>query len=111
MWEWRIFWSTSVSCSGFDEPDIFLLLQRGRISNESPRRDDYVAVTSDIGLKWRGGRELEVKIRKEVDEASGAERWQKVISNCKTDNSQLDLKYNYMVVYLHRSTVTRFPSQ
>ena len=73
-WEWRIFWPLK------DDIDILNLLgvgQRGRSPHEV-RTDVYVKCTNDVGIKWRGSKILEIKVRLERQE-SGAEKWIKVL--------------------------------
>ena len=72
-WEWRIFWPLK------DDVDILTLLgvgQRGRSPYEV-RTDVYVECTDEVGIKWRGSKTLEIKVRLEKQE-SGAEKWVKV---------------------------------
>ncbi len=75
MWEWRVFWPLE---SKEDGPDVFKLLRPWFTHNESPRTDVYFAMTTAIGVKWRGEKTLEVKVRHAEDNATGAELWVKV---------------------------------
>ena len=75
MWEWRVFWPLESKEQG---PDVYKLLRSWFTHNESPRTDAYIAMTTAIGVKWRGGKTLEIKVRHAVDDATGAERWAKV---------------------------------
>ena len=80
MWEWRIF--LHVPRSGLDDeaelPDIWRLLD-SKPWNSYPevRTDVYFACSPRSGVKFRSGRNLEVKMRSEMHE-SGAEKWDKV---------------------------------
>lgn len=71
-WEWRAFWSDRER-----KVDVFELLGVKRGSG-TDRTDVYVSCTSDVGIKWRGERDVEVKVRSERDERTGAEKWDKV---------------------------------
>ena len=74
--EWRIFWS--LDKDDVAEVDIFSLLKGRFVHKETPRTDIYLQTTNDVGIKLRGEKEMEVKVRSGVRDEIGAERWEKV---------------------------------
>ena len=74
--EWRIFWS--LDKDDVAEVDIFSLLKGRFVHKETPRTDIYLQATNDVGIKLRGEKEMEVKVRSGVRDEIGAERWEKV---------------------------------
>ena len=82
-WEWRVFWPSNED----NVTDILEVLDikhswsfpwAGRGAGVRARTDVYVSCTEEVGIKWRGERLVEVKVRSERDEKSGAEKWEKV---------------------------------
>ena len=74
--EWRIFWS--LDKDDVAEVDIFSLLKGRFVHKEIPRTDIYLQTTNDVGIKLRGEKEMEVKVRSGLRDEIGAERWEKV---------------------------------
>ena len=73
-WEWRVFFPLDSDTS----PDLWSLLSAHASGSSPERRTDlYVRCVDGAGLKVRGGRLLEVKLRS-TREANGAEHWKKV---------------------------------
>jgi hypothetical protein len=75
-WEWRVFFPAESS----DVLDVCSLLQlRDRPRGSPERRSDvYIKCTPGAGLKLRGGRLIEVKLRSTREAAQGTELWMKV---------------------------------
>ena len=70
-WEWRVFFRAS------DADGAFEFVHPGLCSGCEKRRTDvYQPVSDEVGLKERGGRRLELKIRSKRD-ANGWEKWSK----------------------------------
>ena len=69
MWEWRVFWCLPADGS---ELDLWQVMEPG-----DRRVDTYLLATADVGVKLRGGKEVEVKVRIGRQE-SGAEKWTKL---------------------------------
>ena len=74
--EWRIFWSLDKDDDA--EVDIFSLLKARFVHKETPRTDIYIQATSDVGIKLREEKKMEVKVRSGLRDEIGVERWEKV---------------------------------
>ena len=79
-WEWRVFFPVEPSSTSDSILDVWSLLQpRDRVRGSPERRSDvYIKCTHGAGLKVRGGRLIEVKLRSTRDTVNGTELWQKV---------------------------------
>lgn len=76
MWEWRVFFQLSKD----SQPDIWDLLHcRPWFLFPDRRTDVYIVCSASSGVKLRGKKILEVKLRT-ARHASGAEHWEKVCS-------------------------------
>lgn len=86
-WEWRVFWEVPEEGEGVLGS---LGLKRQPLAREV-RSDTYIPCTGEVGIKWRRGRQLEVKVMTEKDEKSGAEKWSKVsiLITCTTRVARL----------------------
>ena len=75
-WEWRVFYPAEESS---DVLDVWSLLQpRDRPRGSPERRSDvYIKCSPGAGLKVRGGRLIEVKLRSTREAAQGTELWTK----------------------------------
>lgn len=71
MWEWRIFLASA-------DLDVFSLLNKRNPWFETSRTDVYVSATRDVGVKWRGGGLLEVKLKTDQAADQRSELWSKV---------------------------------
>lgn len=74
MWEWRVF----LAAAQLLDVDVFSLLNKRNPWSETSRTDIYINVTKDVGVKWRGGGKLEVKLKTDDSANQGSELWSKV---------------------------------
>jgi hypothetical protein len=71
-WEWRVFLLEDKAVG------LPALLGFGGYLPAEVRNDVYVSCTNEVGIKWRKEKLVEVKVRSERDDKTGAERWDKV---------------------------------
>ena len=74
-WEYRLFWRPS---TGGASPRVLSEMQcDGGVEQPEQRSDIYLPHAADVGIKRRGGSDLELKVREKISSETGAEKWKK----------------------------------
>ena len=102
-WEWRVFFPVESS----DVLEVWSLLQPHDRPRGSPERrsDVYIKCTPGAGLKVRGGRLIEVKLRSTREATQGIELWNKV--NSSVSSSRIITSDTLSAVILAQRTLNK----